>query len=292
MLARFAVWYGVDLHRRRRQEHMCNVFEALVGAVTEDRGIDSAVQWLVSLFHPWSVAFTPWDLSGQTVPEFDRPHMEWLEAKLPGYTGIDISSVNLPLNYPPPLPLSHSAVQPMYEDVFRDGRADWSLGQSLQQLAITFVCIDRVASSSTMELGTIRDGCASAELFGRLGLLYDVHRYMRHSYKAEGWYMGQSREGLCALMTYIFVHKGFETLMSWLRPLLSPWIDAIAQEKFTPNPKFMEPQRQKTREARARNGLKGTKKLKNRLTVEYKSSNAQITSVARTRYATTVPRPL
>ncbi|KAJ7057032.1 hypothetical protein C8F01DRAFT_1372344 [Mycena amicta] len=136
---------------------------------------------------------TPWDLSGQTVPdESVRPHMEWLEATLR----------NRHL----------CTVQPMYEDVFRDGRirrADWSLGQSLQQLAITFVCIDRLASSSTMELGTIRDGCASAELFGRLGLLYDVHRYMRHSYTAEGWYifMGQSREGLCALMTYIFVHK-------------------------------------------------------------------------------------
>ncbi|KAJ7054116.1 hypothetical protein C8F01DRAFT_1324349 [Mycena amicta] len=83
-LAGLGLLYGLHWHEPTdgvqempSQGRMCDLFEALVGAVSQSLGIPLAVEWLVELFRPWATPHgihtpctrTPWDLADQAIPE-------------------------------------------------------------------------------------------------------------------------------------------------------------------------------------------------------------------------------
>ncbi|KAF7317061.1 hypothetical protein HMN09_00440700 [Mycena chlorophos] len=261
-----------------KRERMCRVFEAFVGAVATSLGMPVAIRWLGLLFQPWLAPYgiapsynqrPPWELASQPIPDaFNRSQLDWLTVELSKYSDLDISHVHLPADYPGQAPMSPEDLESMMQQVFRDGRIDGvyaSLGEPVFRLVISTLIVSRVdvglrlnsaekfkARSSSWASAyflcrpqNIREGMSCIELLSRFGLVCGVHRYMRLTMPGRGvtgWYISpaQSKKAFFALMAYVFVNKGFETLETWMAPFFGPWIDALIREEFTPTPKLIQ----------------------------------------------------
>ncbi|KAJ7605655.1 hypothetical protein FB45DRAFT_1042040 [Roridomyces roridus] len=83
------------------------------------------------------------------------------------------------------------------------------------------------------ETRTILTGCP---LVARLALVYEVHRHLR-IVRREGddtyWISaGECAKAFYALVGLVFVERGWNIVLDWIRGLLSPWIAAVATGKL------------------------------------------------------------
>ncbi|KAJ7066673.1 hypothetical protein C8F01DRAFT_1248670 [Mycena amicta] len=216
-LAHIALLYGVHLHCFNSQpgplpgmKGICSLFEAITGAVAQQCGIPSTIQWLAALLDPWVGALTPRSDFGDSGPLSNtadrhlRANRLWLEQILPGFQSLDISAVSLSNHYPPTLPNSQSVLQEAIQG-----------GQIL------------------------RIGFTHTDFESRLGLLYNVQNHLYHITKTPNsrqWYLAPSQtcNTFHAIIGVMYTQDGWDTLTAWLYPLLEPWIVPAALGGFIP----------------------------------------------------------
>ncbi|KAF7320417.1 RNase III domain-containing protein [Mycena kentingensis (nom. inval.)] len=284
VVARIGLVYGLDdmwpAPELPSAARVNDLFEALVAQVWKQVGGDATLQWLGELFEPWiierynlsePVAVTEpggEDSDDQTTaallaraPEwgdYRRPALTWLASSLPGFDDIKILGTRLlqmlPENYPSAPPGADVGLA----NAIHDGHCDpdfTAVGRTVFKLAIIALA-QRHSNLSPAELDIVRISCTSPVFIARLGLTFEVHRYLRHIVKRESkkaWFIHEqhSVKAMYALVGVTFLQHGWDATFQWLDELLSPWVTAACDGTFVPAPAKIRHRLQTLRAAQA-----------------------------------------
>ncbi|KAJ7357088.1 hypothetical protein DFH08DRAFT_850995 [Mycena albidolilacea] len=110
------------------------------------------------------------------------------------------------------------------------------VGRNLIKLAITHICFKKLHSNPASELDGVRIECMDSALMNCFALMFqlDVHvrRWHPKGNASSALTASQCAAGFCALIAATYLRHGWDALMQWLDPLLSPWILAAGAGDF------------------------------------------------------------
>ncbi|KAJ7621137.1 hypothetical protein FB45DRAFT_928476 [Roridomyces roridus] len=333
-LSHIALLY--DMNVMPSMVRMSDVFEAYVGAGAVRWGYESTLRWLDILFTPWAAHLSATEtIAAKVTSTVRRGYEDWINKDpegsisplnplvvekssdteialasailpdrrrlllngLPTWPTVDLSTVVLPLDYPPSLPpfrLEHvSVLSDAMTDIFcrvhfgeeTGCNTGYRLvGERLYQLVLTKVAVTRLSSDTPAELDEARLECSNPQLRARLALSLGLHEQVR-TLRRDGDESKESSVVCChalyALASVIYLHLGCHVLVTLFEDLLSPWVVAAGTETLRVDP---------SAENRRQNRLKqqqATLKLSTGSVSQGKTADKAITW---DRYVTLIPK--
>ncbi|KAJ7632937.1 hypothetical protein FB45DRAFT_913930 [Roridomyces roridus] len=185
--------------------------------------------------------------SAWCIPRLADPS-ELLTAHMRGWRTLDSSGVELPPNYPPPVPAVESSHLRLWTEALTDVHCRLyfgtevgsnhryrAVGESLYALAVTTLAIDHAPAHSPAQLNELRIECTNKDLVARLGLILNLHanlRVLRIVDEADWVAPNRVATAFYAVVAVVYLQTDWSTLMAWLGELLSPWVDAAAQRRL------------------------------------------------------------